>query len=143
MGTYSIYHDLIIHAPVEKVYSAISDPTHLINWWPQSCSGIANQGEPYNFYFGPKNDWWGEVTNCEVNKTFHIKMTVSDADWNPTSFGFDLTTLQEGVQLHFWHVGWPSCNHHFKRSSFCWAMLLNGLREYVEKGVIVPFERRE
>jgi hypothetical protein len=70
-------------------------------------------------------------------------MTVSDQDWDPTSFGFDLFEIEEGIQLRFYHIDWPQCNAHFRRSSFCWAMLLNGLKNYVEKGIIVPFEERE
>ncbi|MEQ8573885.1 MAG: SRPBCC domain-containing protein, partial [Fulvivirga sp.] len=74
---------------------------------------------------------------------FHIKMTDADEDWNPTSFGFDLTELEGGVDVKFWHVGWPECNHHFRRSSYCWAILLQGLKNYIEKGIIIPFEERE
>ena len=29
---------------------------------------------------------------------------------------------------------------HYGRSSYCSAMLLNGLKNYIEKGVVVPFE---
>jgi len=70
-------------------------------------------------------------------------MTKSDQDWDPTSFGFDLEDIENGVLVKFWHKGWPECNHHFRRSSFCWAMLLNGLKNYVEKGIIKPFKERE
>lgn len=76
-------------------------------------------------------------------KSFHIKMTESDQDWNPTSFGFELEEMGEKVVVKFSHTNWPSCNDHFKISSYCWAILLQGLKNYVEKGVIVPFEERE
>lgn len=70
-------------------------------------------------------------------------MTKTDEDWNPTSFGFDSEELEIMVQVRFWHKGWPECNAHFRRSSFCWAIPLNGLKNYIEKGVIIPFVERE
>lgn len=100
-------------------------------------------GEVYNFYFTDEYDWFGKVMHVEANKSFHIQMTESDEDWNPTRFGFDLEEIDQGVWVKFWHVGWPSCNDHFRRSSFCWAILLKGLKDYLEKGIIIPFEERE
>ena len=140
---YNIHHDLVIKAPIEKVFESITSPSHLINWWPLKCSGIPRVNEEYNFYFTPEYDWYGKVINVAYPNTFHIKMTKSDDDWNPTSFGFDLEVIENNVQVHFWHKGWPECNAHFRRSSFCWAILLNGLKNYIEKGVIIPFDERE
>lgn len=140
---YAIHHDLMVDALPQKLFEAVSDPKHLINWWPLECSGQMQSGGQYRFYFGPEYDWEGRVIQFETNESFHVKMTSADEDWTPTSFGFDLAPEGTQVKLSFWHVGWPSCNAHYKRSSFCWAMLLNGLKNYVEKGVIIPFEDRE
>jgi uncharacterized protein YndB with AHSA1/START domain len=140
---FDIHHDVFINSTKKKIFDAISLPEHLNNWWTLKCSGRPEKGAEYNFYFGSEFDWLGKVSKCETNQAFHIKMTKSDADWNPTSFGFDLEEATGGVQLKFWHIGWPSCNHHFRRSSYCWAILLNGLKNYIEKGIIVPFEDRE
>lgn len=141
--SYSIHHDLEINAPIREVYEAVCDPVHLINWWPERCTGIPQTGEIYNFQFTEAYNWFGEVIRAIPNEAFHIKMTQSDEDWNPTSFGFDLESHQNKVLVKFWHVGWLNCNAHFRRSSFCWAILLQGLKNYVEKGIIIPFEERE
>ncbi|MBM1107046.1 SRPBCC domain-containing protein [Aurantibacter crassamenti] len=141
--SYSIYHDLEINESIDKVFQAITEPEHLINWWPNRCTGIPKENEVYNFYFTPDYNWYGKVIKVNQNKSFHIKMTESDADWNPTSFGFDLEQKKGKIHIQFWHIGWPECNTHYKRSSFCWAMLLNGLKNYVESGKIIPFEKRE
>ncbi len=142
-STYSINHDLVINAAIDKVFEAITEPKHLENWWPLKCKGTPRENEEYNFFFTPEYDWYGKVTEFEKGKAFHVKMIKSDPDWDSTSFGFDLKKDGDAVQVSFWHIGWPECNAHFKRSSFCWAMLLNGLKNYVEKGIIVPFEKRE
>ena len=69
-------------------------------------------------------------------------MTKSDSDWDSTSFGFELEQNVANVQVNFCHIGRTECNAHYKRSSFCWAILLNGLKNYLEKGIIVPFYKR-
>lgn len=143
MNTFAIYHDLIIRASVDKVYDAITRPAQLVNWWPLACSGEPVKGATYNFNFTDAYDWYGTVASVGTNDHFHIKMTDSDANWNPTSFGFDLTANDDHTQLQFWHKGWPACNAEYRQSSYCWAILLQGLKQYVEKGVIVPFEERE
>ncbi|MCB0639076.1 MAG: SRPBCC domain-containing protein [Lewinella sp.] len=140
---YTIYHDLLIEASPAQVFAAVSQPGQLIHWWPLRCSGQPALGEAYNFYFGPEYDWYGEVVKYTPDQHFHVKMTESDADWDPTTFGFDLTPAAAGTQLQFWHRGWPACNAHYRRSSYCWAILLKGLKDYVEKGIITPFEERE
>ncbi len=70
-------------------------------------------------------------------------MTKSDNNWDPTSFGFDLKEESNGITLNFWHVNWPACNAEYRQSSYCWAILLHGLKNYVEKGTIIPFNERE
>jgi len=59
-----------------------------------------------------------------------------------TSFGFDFENGGKNVRLKFWHKGWPECNAHYRYSSFCWAILLKGLKDYVENDVVIPFEER-
>jgi uncharacterized protein YndB with AHSA1/START domain len=138
----SIYHSLIIDADLAKVFRSVSEPEHLVNWWPDRCVGIPKLGNTYGFYFGPEYNWRGKVSEFVPNKAFYVKMTDADEDWVPTTFGFDISTLDDKVQLDFWHKGWPSCNAHFKRSSFCWAILLKGLKDYIEAGIVIPFADR-
>ncbi len=137
-----IYHDLPIHAPIRKVFDAICLPDHLVNWWPRKCSGKPSLGATYNFYFAPEYDWYGEVVRIDKDQAFHIKVTKADTDWEPTTLGFDLKETEQGAMLSFSHINWTNCKDHFKRSSYCWAILLQGLKNYIEKGVIIPFEER-
>lgn len=139
---FNIYHHLHIEKDTGSVFDAITQPQHLNNWWPLKSTGEPKVGNEYNFYFGDEYDWYAEVTDCTTNKAFHVKMTLSDEDWAPTSFGFDLDEDEKGTQLTFQHINWPDCNTHFKTASYCWALLLRDLKNYVEKEIIVPFEKR-
>ncbi|MEQ6124252.1 SRPBCC domain-containing protein [Pseudotenacibaculum sp. MALMAid0570] len=140
---FSIYHNLLIKASVEKVFDAISLPEHLNNWWSLKSSGEPKLGTKYNLNFTDQYNWFGIVSEVKQNELFFIKMTEADDDWNPTTFGFVLEPKDNGTYLRFSHTGWLKNNDHLKHSSFCWAMLLNGLKNYVEKGVIISFDKRE
>ncbi|MDT7833115.1 SRPBCC domain-containing protein [Flavobacteriaceae bacterium S356] len=140
---FAIYHNFVIHATAKEVFDAVSLPEHLNNWWPLQSSGIPAVGNRYNFNFTDTYNWFGHVSTCEPSTSFFIKMTESDADWSPTTFGFELEEMDGGVSVKFSHTNWPQCNTEFKQSSYCWAILLNGLKNYVEKGIVIPFEDRE
>lgn len=138
-----ILHDVHINADVSSVFDAISEPKHLNNWWTKKCSGTAQKGAKYNFYFSEDFDWYGEVTECVADQSLSITMTKSDADWDYTTFGFEIEAIDESVtRVKFYHKDWKEANHHFRRTSYCWALLLNSLREYLEVGTVVPFESR-
>ena len=139
---YNIYHNLIIKAPIDFVFDAFTFPEHLEKWWPLKCSGQSENGGVYNFNFTDQYDWYAVVTNVLSNVECTWKMTKSDPDWNSTSFGFELVQRPEGCLVKFFHLDWPELNNHYKTASFCWAMLLKGLKDYVESGKVIPFENR-
>ncbi len=69
-------------------------------------------------------------------------MTKSDIDWNSTTFAYEMEVKNGLVNLHFSHFGWLKRNSEFRKTSFCWAISLKGLKDYLEKGIILPFEKR-
>ena len=139
---HNIYHDLVINCPPVKVFEAITQPIHLNNWWSLQSSGTPILDTEYNLNFTDDYDWFGKVSKVEQNTSFYITMTSSDDDWNGTTFGFELKPEKGNTLVEFSHCGWKSNNHHFRHSSFCWAQLLNGLKNYLEKGIVIPFEKR-
>lgn len=141
-NSYTIYHNFRIEGKAEEVFGAIANPEHLINWWPLKCTGKMQVGGAYNLNFTDTYDWYGVVDVYEPGKAFHVSMVKSDDDWHGTTFGFDLEEQAGSVKVQFFHKNWKSVNEHFKIASFCWAMLLNGLKMYVEHGTIIPFEKR-
>lgn len=143
MSAFNIYHDLEIFASKQALFNALSEPIELEKWWPNRCKGECVLGAVYNFHFSEEYDWYAKIERLKPNTFIEYKMTQSDPDWNATSFSFKLIEKGERTLLEFAHCNWPENNHHFRRSSFCWAMLLNGLKNYLEKGIVVPFESRE
>jgi len=139
---YGIYHDVYIEKTADQVFSAITMPEKLILWWPKTCNGYPELNTRYKYYFSPEYDWEAEVVELKVNHRIFFKMVDSDEDWDPTTFGYILIPHKEGTMLQFSHTGWQQRNHAFRRTSFCWAILLKGLKNFLEKGIIIPFPER-
>lgn len=139
---YSIYHDFIINTSKEKVFDALTNSKHLNNWWTLQSSGKPILNHEYNLNFTAAYNWFAEVTKVDDNICFYLSMKISSKDWQPTTFGFDLEETKTGTLVKFSHIGWKSCNSEFRNTSFCWAILLNGLKNYLEHGIIIPFEER-
>ncbi len=140
--SFNIYHNLHIKASPKEVFDAVSLPKHLDNWWTLKSSGVPELDSEYNLNFTDDYNWYCKVSQVKSNESFHLKMTKSDDDWSPTTFGFELKPENNGTIVMFSHTNWIIDNQEFKQSSFCWAMLLNGLKNYLEKGDIVPFAER-
>ena len=132
----------MIKASPKEVFDAVSQPKHLDNWWTLKSSGIPELDTEYNLNFTDEYNWFCKVSKLNDSESFHLKMTKSDNDWNPTTFGFDLEEKEKGTLVNFSHIKWQEANHNFKHSSFCWALLLIGLKNYLEKGDVIPFEDR-
>ena len=98
--------------------------------------------EEYNLNFTDQYNWYCKVSKLKQNESIYLKRTAADADWNPTTFGFHLETHEYIALLKFTHTNWQKNNHEFRNTSYFWALLLKGLKKYIETGVVVLFEVR-
>ena len=140
--TYGIFHDLIIGVGREKLFNAITTPIGLNSWWTLEAAGQPKVGEEYQLYFGPEYDWRAKLVRCVPHELIYFEMGKSDNDWEGTQFRFTLSPNPLGTLVRFEHVGWESNNDHFRRTSYCWAIYLKGLKKYLEEGVVMPFGER-
>jgi hypothetical protein len=108
----------------------------------KTCAGRPQLNEIYHFYFSDEYDWYATVSQVDKNKCIYFTMNTSNLDWPGTTFGFDLDTTNAGTKVDFFHKDWQIENDHFKVTSYCWAMLLQGLKNLIEKNIVVPFEER-
>lgn len=137
-----IHHQFIVKAPAQKVFDAFCIPEHLNNWWPLRSTGKPEKSETYNFFFGEEYDWYAKVIEVNAGKSLTWDMQDVMDDWKGTHVGFILTETKNGTKVEFFHKYWKELNDHFSISNFCWGQLLQGLKEYVEDGKIIPFEKR-
>lgn len=138
----NIHHIFHIKAEPQEIFDAFCTPTGLDNWWPLKSDGEPKLNSIYTFYFGPDYDWRAKVTQVEINKSLTWRMTQAMDDWMNTKVGFNLESKDGGTQVSFFHQGWKEANEHFGITTFCWGQLLNGLKNYVEQGVVIPHHLR-
>jgi len=131
-----------VSAAPEKIFEVFTSPSELDNWWPLSSKGNPEKNNEYTFYFGPEYDWRARVIDIIPNKSMTWQMTQATDEWMGTEIGFALDSKSEFTQVTFFHKGWREASEHFGITTFCWGQLLNGLKNYVEKGIIVPHHLR-
>ena len=137
-----IYHDLLIKAPVDHVYKAVSTPQGLDSWWTKRSEGRPVEGAEFELGFGPEYDWRAKVTKSRSPSEFELRVIKASPDWLGTRVGFHLAGRAEATQVRFYHTGWPAPNEHWRISCYCWAMYLRILRRHLENGEVVPYEKR-
>ncbi|MDH3530578.1 MAG: SRPBCC domain-containing protein [Acidobacteriota bacterium] len=137
-----IFQDVPINSDVDSVFECVSMPSGLSVWWSKSGEGEPGAGNEYRFDFGPGYEWKALVEKYEPGKSFAIRMTESDDDWDGTIVSFRLEKTETGSMLRFEHRGWPKDNRHYRSSAYCWAMYVRCLKNYLEKGETLDYEKR-
>ena len=137
-----IHHQLRIDSPVNVVFDAFTTPAGLNAWWTLESDGAPVLHSDYRLYFGPEYDWITKVIQVELNRGMTWSPVRVMEDWMPTQFGFELLEADGATTVRFFHSGWEDSGGHFGITNYCWGQLLKGLKDYVEHGIIVPFDQR-
>ncbi len=137
-----ILQEFPIKADAGRVFDAVSSAEGLDHWWTETCSGEARLGASFDLGFGPDYQWRAKVTECSPRARFELTLTQADPDWMGAHVGFELSPIQDGTRVRFYHRGWPVENEHYRVSCHCWALYLRLLRRYLEHGETVPYAVR-
>ena len=140
---FSIHHDITIKSSAESIFNAITQPEGLDSWWTKKSSGSPKMGTEYRFFFTTGYDWFAKVLLATDKKQIMFKMIDADPDWIDTLLTFTIIKKEnDSCLLRFDHTEWRSINDHFRRTSYCWALYLRGLKKYLEEGLVTPYGRR-
>jgi uncharacterized protein YndB with AHSA1/START domain len=140
----NIEHELVVAAPIARVFEHFSTAAGLESWWTLTASADPRLGGRYTFGFGPDYQWTGLVRVFQAPTAIEWEMTETAPmdDWRGTRVGARLTADGDGTRLHFYHRGWEAASAHHRISSFCWAMYLRLLARHCTTREVVPYERR-
>lgn len=139
----AIKHSFPVKAPAKEVWEAVALPTGLDEWWTLRSEGVPEPGAVYTLYFGPEYHWKAAVTRCIESKLFELEMTEAEPDWKGSRVSVELSERDNGTTMvDFVHSGWAEESHHYKSSSFCWAMYLRIMKRFVEHGEHVDYSQR-
>ncbi|ANH84112.1 hypothetical protein A8C56_20910 [Niabella ginsenosidivorans] len=137
--TKSIYHRLLIAAPVEKVYQALTTQEGLAGWWTPDTIAKPEVGSILRFGFGP--DYFKEMEVTELKPYSLVKWRCIRAfeEWIGTTLDFELEPHQKGCVLLFHHDGWKDYTTEFAGCSFAWALFFRSLRLLCETSKGAPY----
>lgn len=138
-ATKSIYHRLLITAPVETVYEAITTQKGLAGWWTPDTIAKSETGSILRFGFGP--DYFKEMEVTELRPYSLVKWRCLKAfeDWIGTTLTFELEAHKKGCVLLFHHDGWAAYTPEFASCSFDWALFFRSLKSLCETGKGFPY----
>lgn len=139
---YNIYHDIQISARPQEIFEAISTPQGLNAWWTVRSSGTPIIGKEYNFYFSEDYNWSAIVNTCNTDFAISFIMNHATDDWIGTKLNFTILPKDNYFILRLEHTGWRETSDHYRRTSYCWALYLKCLKDYVENDIIKPYEMR-
>lgn len=139
MATKSIHHRLLIEAPVETVYGALTTEEGLAGWWTPETTSKPEAGSISRFAFGP--DYFKEMKIEELKPYNKVKWLCLKAyeEWIGTTVTFELEPHLRGATLFFHHDKWKEYTPEFAGCSYDWALFLRSLKLLCETGKGLPY----
>jgi uncharacterized protein YndB with AHSA1/START domain len=133
----SIYHQVGIKAPLDKVYDAIATTEGVTGWWTQTSGDPAINGQ-LEFSFN------GHIVSVSVTANTpgkYIEWTVGgDAgEWLDTRICFDFDEKPDQVMVNFQHTDWKEATPFLAHCSTKWGVFMLSLKDYLETGSGKPF----
>ena len=136
---YGIYHRLLIEAPAETVFGALSTQKGLAGWWTPHTTATPETGSIATFTFEPHYTKEMKVEQLKAYSKVHWLCVKGYEDWIGTTIEFDLEPHQKGCVLIFRHDGWKARTAEFASCSYDWALFLRSLKMLCETGKGLPY----
>lgn len=131
-----IRHRVGIAAPVEQVYEAVATVDGLNKWWSSDLTGSADLGGTLRFFGdGVAMD----VVAQEPVRRVDWLCSRGPADWLNTKISFEVAPGEGEAVLLFAHSDWQQPTPFHYHCSTKWAVMLVGLKNWLEGGDPRPF----
>lgn len=143
----TINREVVISAPMERVYSAISDAKELAKWFPDAIEGEIRPGERPVFDFGEygKHSIYVVATDPHSYVAYRwipggTESFIGDVLEKPNTLcEFHLDEIPEGTRVRLIESGFASLPADFyekayKDNSGGWNVMIARLKRFVETG---------
>ena len=130
----SIRHYLIIDAPPEKVYTAITEQRGLVAWWTEETIAAPEVGAILEFKFGDRYHNEMEVLELVPGRRVSWICLVGDEEWVDTHFTFTLEEKDGRTVLRFSHENWRDETDFLASCNYQWGYHMQSLNLYCETG---------
>lgn len=133
----NIRHNVVIKAPAEAVYRAITTQQGIEAWWCKQTTAKPELGFTNVFIFGDiRNEM--KVTTLAPNKRTEWACEKSIGEWIGTTIAFELEDRQDKTLVRFTHDGWRDVTDTFAGCNYQWALFMKSLKSYCETGLGTP-----
>jgi uncharacterized protein YndB with AHSA1/START domain len=134
-----IRHYLLIDAPPDKVYEAVTTQAGLAAWWTGQTVARPAVDAVIEFRFGERYYNKMRVTALEESHRVEWECLEGDEQWVGTTFVFDLEDREGQTVLRFTHGQWREATDFFASCNYHWGYYLRSLKLYCETGTGTPF----
>lgn len=148
----NIHHQLLIGAPVEKVYHAITSQEGLSAWWTPDAKAKAEVDSIARFPFGPEYFKEMKITELKPFELVKWNCIAGAEEWIGTDLSFKLEpgdqdshpemkgqveqqkNSENSTLLIFHHDHWKEYTPMFAECSYTWGQFLRSLKLLCETG---------
>jgi uncharacterized protein YndB with AHSA1/START domain len=157
----NIRHEVLIGAPKEKVYNAITGPEGLSAWWTPGTTAKAEIGSVARFPFGPNYHKEMRIVELKPNGQVQWNCIAGDDEWIGTTITFTLKEgdkgslqkdryelggqleqqgeFEKGTLLIFDHDNWREYTDMYAECNYTWGQFLRSLKLLCETGKGRPY----
>jgi uncharacterized protein YndB with AHSA1/START domain len=134
-----IRHYLVIRAPKEKIYKAVTEQEGLAGWWTPTNTARPEAGSVAVFDFGDRYHNEMRIALLEPGERVEWECLEGDKEWIGTRFHFDIEAKEDHCILRFGHTGWREATDFFANCNYHWGFYMRSLKKYCETGMGEPF----
>ena len=136
-----IKHFLVIKAPVNTVYKAVTEQKGLASWWTEDTIAKPEIGFINEFKFGPPYHNKMKVTKLDKDKLVSWECIGNDKEWIGTKIIFELNKKNGNIELMFTHAGWAAQTLFYASCNYNWGLFMKSLKDYCESGQGQPWKK--
>ena len=138
-GMAEIRHLVVIDAPVDTVYRAITEQSGLAGWWTKETIAQPVVGSIAEFRFGDRYHDTMRIVALEERRRVEWECLEGDEEWVGTTFVFSLEPKGHQTTLRFSHGNWRSMSDFFAHCNYHWGFYMRSLKSFCESGTGEPF----
>jgi len=156
LQTPNIRHELLIAAPAEKIYNAITSQEGLSAWWTPGATLKPEVNSVARFPFGPNYFIEMKITELEPFRLVKWTCIKGVGEWVGTHLSFELVegnkqsltksrpelqdqieqrkNFDKGTLLIFHHDDWKEYTPMYAECNYTWGQFLRSLKLFCETG---------
>ncbi len=129
-----IVHRLVVRAPAERIYRALTEQDGLASWWTRRVRATAKVGAVAEISSAAAPPTKLRITALLPNERVEGRCLEGPREWIGTDVVFSLAARGETTVVRFAHRGWIEADEYFAECKDRWANELTRLKSFAEAG---------